>query len=185
MLTKGSRMQRLGLGLRRHAQLARQDFAAGLILLECQGAVALAGVESHQGPVHRLAQGVEGEQAPREIDGPFGLARRGQVIEQPAHDLLGQRVEARALARQPVLEGRIDGAEAFEQLAPVERNRARQGVRVAGGGQAFAGSAPSSTRRSSASAWRRLPRACSSARSLHRSPVRLSRERATPGARAR
>ncbi|MCY1227689.1 hypothetical protein D9M72_399750 [compost metagenome] len=65
-------VERIGLGLGRHAEFALQRRPAQTVLLECQGLPALPLVQPDQGPVHAFLQRIERKQARGTGDGKVG-----------------------------------------------------------------------------------------------------------------
>ena len=124
--------QRHRLRFRRDAELPRQKCPAVLELLDGARRLAAGGVDTHQPPVQRLSQGVEGYSAERQ----FGHPRQVVVRERR----LGRGVEHRdlhlpqplTLGQEPLLDGVLAHREALEQFAAEQRHRAGTAVGMGG-----------------------------------------------------
>jgi hypothetical protein len=83
--------------------------------------------------VHGLLEGIEGKESEGGTDRGFGRAGRTLVREQPGHGLERELPQPLPLEGEPLLERRLRHAEAGQEVALVEGDRARRMVGVAGG----------------------------------------------------
>jgi hypothetical protein len=124
-------VERLRLRLRLHPQLALEHAHALLVLPERGPPPSLLRVEAHQRSVHGLLQRVQRQQPEsaqhRRLDG----ARLALVCQQPREGLEGELPQPLAFAQQPLLERRLVERQSRQEIALVERARAREGLRRA------------------------------------------------------
>jgi hypothetical protein len=121
-------IETFGLGLWFGADFTPQSVTAKLVLLECQRGLALFGVDLHEGAMSDLPQGIQPQQPPRDRCGLVVCATRHLQIEQPRQPVARKGAQALALHEQPIIESRITNIEAIEQIAPIERRRASNGL---------------------------------------------------------
>ena len=127
----------LRLRLRLRPQLALQHADAHLVLPQRLAPPALARVQPHQRPMHRLLHGVQREQPRRRVHRALGLARLALEGEQSGQDLERELAQTRPLGAQPVLERLLRDADALEQVALVQRDGLLEGLRGAAGREAL------------------------------------------------
>ena len=118
----------LGVGLRPNAEFALQGIAAELILLQRQRRLALRGVDLHERAVRDLPQGIDARAAGAQRRRLVVRAARHVPIDQPCQRLTRQVAQALPFHQQPFVERRIAEIEAVQQIAAIERRRAREAL---------------------------------------------------------
>ncbi len=112
-------VERDGLGLGLNAELAPQDVAAGLELLERRSLALLGRVGTHEDTVGRLAQGIELQEARSRLDAALRVADLVAMRNQFGQRVACQMAQAFTLAPCPALECVLLEAEAVEEIASV------------------------------------------------------------------
>ncbi len=132
-LPKDLLVKLLGGRFRLHSELSLQNADTDLVLPKCRRPPAQLHVETHDGAVDGLLQGVEGEEPQSRSQSRLRALRGALVSKELRQRFERQLAQSLALREEPLLERRLLEGEALEQLAAIERGGSFEGGRRAFG----------------------------------------------------